>query len=151
MADNDVFQPEQYSNLGINEVLIDKNKQEVVDPSKLSPWELIKLAAAKFKIELKEPRKGCKHCYGRGYIGFRPDSPQPIPCNCVFDREKIQQSAGQNKLNRQQSRKLARKMAKRVQNGIKSGQCDDILNIQQQLKKENEEVKEVPIVSAPVE
>jgi hypothetical protein len=29
-------------------------------------------------------------------------------------------------------------MAKRVQKGIKSGQCDDILNVQQQLKTEIE-------------
>jgi hypothetical protein len=31
----------------------------------------------------KKPDKKCKHCYGRGYIGWEAKSGNVIPCRCT--------------------------------------------------------------------
>jgi hypothetical protein len=39
-------------------------------------------------IELgRKPKKNCKHCYGRGYIGWEKFSGNVIPCRCVLKKK----------------------------------------------------------------
>jgi len=66
---------------------IDEEKGEVVDRSNLTPWEMIQSLSREMGANLKDPKKGCRSCHGRGYIGIHADTHTPIPCLCLFDEE----------------------------------------------------------------
>ncbi len=37
------------------------------------------------KKSYKTPKKNCRHCYGRGHIGYMNGiKSMPVPCRCVF-------------------------------------------------------------------
>lgn len=55
------------------------------DPEKFGL--LKKIAANVNKKTYKEPKKNCKHCYGRGFIGYLNGLKSlPVPCRCVYVR-----------------------------------------------------------------
>lgn len=56
----------------------------VLDYKDVSPFEVIKKFAEKQNVKLNDPKKSCKHCYGRGYIGRMSNSGAPVPCNCIY-------------------------------------------------------------------
>ncbi|HON83257.1 MAG TPA: hypothetical protein PLI22_03860 [Caldisericia bacterium] len=71
--------------------MIDPDKKEVLTPEKIKnmdPWNVIVAGAAVLNLKINDPKKDCKHCYGRGYIGFQKNR-QPIPCNCIFNKEDL--------------------------------------------------------------
>lgn len=101
------------------ESFVDTNKGEVIDKSKLSPMDVIRAMANKLNNKISEPRDGCKHCFGRGYVGFDSKSKAPVPCGCLFRHHSLEEKQidrqAQNKyggLNREQKRKLSRRMKK---------------------------------------
>lgn len=50
--------------------------------------KLIFETAEKLGVKLKkEPKKNCKHCNGRGYIGKKWPSGSPICCSCMYEKE----------------------------------------------------------------
>lgn len=51
--------------------------------SKMTPLERIKHTASKFNIQLKDPKRGCKTCFGRGYKGFVIGTDRPVACHCI--------------------------------------------------------------------
>ena len=63
--------------------IIDLNKGEIVDKSKLSIFQQIKLAANDSGTEIRPPKPGCKKCYGRGYTGKLMNG-EPLICTCLF-------------------------------------------------------------------
>lgn len=63
---------------------IDTGTGEVIDRENLTPWEVIRAIAAQTNTKIREPRKGCRHCYGRGYDGIDVKTRSPIPCNCIY-------------------------------------------------------------------
>lgn len=62
---------------------VDTAKGEVIDKTKLSDFDVIKAVAKQNNIEVRNPRSGCKKCYGRGFIGRDFATKQPIPCSCI--------------------------------------------------------------------
>ena len=63
---------------------IDTSKGEVIDKSKLTEFDVIKAVAKQTGTEIRNPRSGCKHCYGRGWVGKDFASQSPIPCSCIY-------------------------------------------------------------------
>ena len=63
---------------------IDTSKGELIDKSKLSDFDVIKAVAKQKGVAIRNPRSGCKKCYGRGYIGWDNKTKAPIPCNCIY-------------------------------------------------------------------
>ncbi len=46
---------------------------------------LRKLSKSIKKNSFRLPRKSCKHCFGRGFIGFLNGLKSlPVPCRCTF-------------------------------------------------------------------
>lgn len=54
----------------------------------VDPWKVIVASAEGMCIPIKEPKKSCKHCHGRGWIGRKTDTGEPIACPCIFVKEK---------------------------------------------------------------
>lgn len=80
---------ETFEDYGVPEeraVYIDPKSQEIKDYDSLSPWEKIKEASKKFGVEITEPNKKCKKCFGRGYTGMALDGSHKIPiaCKCIY-------------------------------------------------------------------
>jgi hypothetical protein len=63
---------------------IDTSKGELVDKANLTDFDMIKAIAKQNNLEIRNPRKGCKHCYGRGFVGRDSKTKQPIPCSCIY-------------------------------------------------------------------
>jgi ferredoxin-thioredoxin reductase catalytic subunit len=49
-----------------------------------TPYEMIQEAATLFGVEVKQPKKNCKHCFGRGYTGLNAKDKSPIACTCIY-------------------------------------------------------------------
>lgn len=67
--------------------LTDEDIKKIADDIK-NPKEEPKLGKAKpvdsswSGVTFGNPRKGCKKCYGRGYIGKNTETGMPIMCSC---------------------------------------------------------------------
>jgi hypothetical protein len=83
-------------NLEDREEFFDTNKGSVVEQKDLTPWEIIKATAVKLGYTINDPKKGCKHCYGRGYLGIMAGTKQPIPCNCIYSIQQKKDSEKQS-------------------------------------------------------
>jgi S-adenosylmethionine synthetase len=66
------------------EAFIDMKDGKIVDKKDLTPYEIIKAIAQQTNTEIRSPRKGCRSCYGRGYVGIEYKTKMPIPCNCIY-------------------------------------------------------------------
>lgn len=71
-------------------VIVD-NTGEVIDKDNLTPFQIIKLVAAQNQLEINDPKKDCKHCYGRGYLGVELLTKKPVPCQCIFPKRNVNQ------------------------------------------------------------
>ena len=63
---------------------IDTAKGELVDKTSLTDFDVIKAVAKQNNVEVRNPRSGCKKCYGRGFIGKDYVTKAPIPCSCIY-------------------------------------------------------------------
>jgi hypothetical protein len=54
----------------------------IVDTSKLSPMDKIRMIQEKMGLNIEDPDPKCKHCHGRGYTGVFIDG-TPSPCKCL--------------------------------------------------------------------
>lgn len=52
--------------------------------------EQIKQTAKENNIPIQDPNPNCrkKGCYGRGYTGVLTTTKQPIPCSCIFPKNR---------------------------------------------------------------
>jgi len=97
------------------DTFIDTAKGTLIDKSKLSPFEQIKIAAQQSGTEIRKPNSGCKHCYGRGYTGITLTG-EPVACTCIFPARTGQQLKQDiNMLNYMQAMK---KKQKQVRNNL---------------------------------
>lgn len=91
----------------------------------MTPWELIVATAKAMNVEIGDPKKGCKHCFGRGWTGLDSQTKNPVVCHCVFpartpiQKEQEMNSEGMRKvafsnMSREQRRKLAKKNKKQL-------------------------------------
>lgn len=116
-------------------VIRDTTTGEIRD-HKLTPWEIILEFAKATNTIIKDPRSGCKHCYGRGYSGIMSKTKQPIPCNCIFPVkskvQKIQEHAMSTKF------QLANLTKKQLRNYVKDNniklEAVDVNSLEQDTK-----------------
>lgn len=47
-------------------------------------FSTIKDKLAQKKINLKKPKKSCRRCFGRGYIGRNVLTNSVVPCSCIL-------------------------------------------------------------------
>lgn len=85
---------------------IDSSTGERVE---LTPFEKIKFAADKFGMELNNPDRSCKKCFGRGYLSVDSKTGIPVACQCVVPK-KIRQHTSNDFIptNRKSRRIMAR-------------------------------------------
>lgn len=86
---------ESYSGIKETVVALDADSGTIIDETKLSPFERIKLTTRKLGKEINDPNKNCKHCHGRGYTYLDLDG-TPTPCKCLFKDWYAQNSAYKN-------------------------------------------------------
>ena len=115
----------QFSEILVDEKGEQKEVREV--PISATPFERMKIVADNAGIDIKDPKKNCKHCYGRGYVGFVNDpkdkddkDKEPVPCHCIFTKKQIE--AREPVYSRKQKRQIKRMQAKKKKtNGNKTG------------------------------
>lgn len=63
---------------------------KAIDPSdvKIPPFDVIKAMANALGQTINNPKPGCKHCYGKGYVGRDSKNKAPIPCLCIYPSDK---------------------------------------------------------------
>jgi len=66
------------------DAFVDTKKGEIVKKEDIDPFQSIKAIAKQTGTVIREPRSGCRHCYGRGYIGIESKTRMPIPCSCIY-------------------------------------------------------------------
>jgi hypothetical protein len=113
------YDMENYDRPEDRSVLVDVKEGKVVDKKDVPYLEIIRAMAKKVGVEIAEPRKGCHHCYGRGYVGIDSKTKAPIPCSCLFrnrkPEEKVKDSVVQQTYtgwNRASKRKMAKNIRK---------------------------------------
>lgn len=84
--DLDLFLPNGYTAPQSQDSIVNTESGQVQDIKELSPFEQMKWAAKKYNIAINDnPKKNCKRCFGRGYIGLNTDK-SPVPCPCMFPK-----------------------------------------------------------------
>ena len=66
------------------DTFIDTKSDKIIDKKDLSPFEQITIAAEQSGTTIRKPNSGCKHCYGRGYVGAYIKGSEPVACQCIF-------------------------------------------------------------------
>jgi hypothetical protein len=119
---------------------IDTSKDEIVDKSKLTHWDVIKAVAKQNNVEIRNPRSGCKHCYGRGYIGWDNKTGAPIPCSCIYPPKTFDQKLMESNIDKKNvPAHLNKKKLKQLKKLIKS----EKKLINKQKREEEERLKKV--------
>jgi hypothetical protein len=86
----DLFLGGQYVAPQSKESIVDAETGKVEDIRDLPPLQQMQLAAKKFNIPINEkPKKNCKKCLERGYLGFNKDDKSPVPCPCMFPPKQV--------------------------------------------------------------
>lgn len=85
------------------DTFVDTKDGSVVKKEDLTPFQIIKAIAQQNNLNIKDPSKSCKHCYGRGYESIDSATKMPIPCRCLFrgktDQEKMSEAMYDSKKN----------------------------------------------------
>lgn len=93
---------------------------EIADPDKIDAWDVIVHMSKIMDIEIQDPKSGCRHCFGRGWIGRDTKTRHPVPCSCIYppktEAQKHEENAYMNKvamanMNRSQRRRVEKKQA----------------------------------------
>ena len=66
--------------------------EDLIDLKTADPMMIMKLAAEGMGIVLNDPKPNCKKCHGRGYLGRKADTGEPITCTCIYPKETRQGS-----------------------------------------------------------
>jgi len=67
-----------------DEKFVDVGKGVVVDKKDVSPILQIKSFFENNNIKIRDPKSGCRKCYGRGYTAFDIKAQSYVPCGCLF-------------------------------------------------------------------
>lgn len=73
----------KHSELKSADTFIDTNTGKIIEKDKLTPFDHIRIAAEQSGTVIRNPRSGCKNCFGRGYVGYL-DSGLPLICTCIY-------------------------------------------------------------------
>jgi hypothetical protein len=63
---------------------LEVNDENLIDLRNADPMVIMKAAAEGMGFALQDPKPNCKKCHGRGFLGRKADTGEPIPCTCIF-------------------------------------------------------------------
>ena len=89
--ENEIFDTGAYQAPAASKAVIDTTKNEVRNLRELTPFEQFEVASKEHNIPVQKPKKNCKKCYERGYIGFETGTKVPIPCDCIFPKKTLEE------------------------------------------------------------
>lgn len=129
---------------------IDSDTGEVLKREDMTPWQIIKSIAKQNNVQVREPSKGCNHCYGRGYESIESDTKMPVPCRCIFrGRTPVEKQKEEywdkSRMNQKVSRLQRRHMAKFLRSSFKKQRKDYIRKIQEGDQSESTTESEVKV------
>jgi len=106
--------------------VIDTSTGQIKEMKELTPWDYIKGMATSMNIDIKNPKSGCKKCFGRGWTSKVVGTGQPVPCSCIFPVQTPEKKALENDTPMAIKSRLAtmsrtdrRKMQKNLFSGVK--------------------------------
>ena len=105
---------EDYSDVEKVVTYIDPTSGNVIDPDTLGPWEKIKFISTQLGQTIDEPKKNCKHCYGRGYTALDVNTKNPVACSCIY-KTYFKTNPNGGDIRPKKNRKERRKYEKAVQ------------------------------------
>lgn len=117
----------EYDDIENESVIFDTESNKVLEKEDITPWDIIKTMAQTMGTPIRDPRENCVHCYGRGYVGFRAGTKEPVPCQCIFTDTQKEKDIPL-KLNREQRRKLQKNFKKLNKKGIKLNKKEEEIN-----------------------
>lgn len=153
---------ESYAEVEKEIIYVDPATGETVDPNNLDAWGKIKFVANQLGQTLDEPKKGCKHCYGRGYTSIDAHTQLPTPCACVYTtyrKNNPHSDSIRPKMNRASGRKYQKAISKYYRSFAEKAVVAQIIeaNSKENLGKNtpgfiplSQRVSEVPQVEAEV-
>jgi hypothetical protein len=124
---------------------VDTTDGTVVKKEDLTPWEIIKSIAKQNNVEIKDPSKSCKHCFGRGFEGFETNTKMPVPCRCIYrgrtenkkESEALYDSTKlTSKITRLQKRRMAKFFKQQFKIQMKKENKTQSIEITEDIKKE---------------
>jgi len=97
------------------DAFVDAKDGKVINKEDLTPFEMIKAIAQQTNTIIRNPKKDCKKCYGRGYSGIESKTRMPIPCNCIYpprpeSTKENEKAYDSNKVNNKMNHYVRRKM-----------------------------------------
>jgi len=130
------------------DAFVDMGDGRVVKKEDMQPFDIIKTIAKQNGTDIQNPKKSCKHCYGRGYEGIDSETRMPIPCRCLFrgrsDKEKANELLyDSNKLNHRISRLQKRQMARMLRRLVKNGNKTKRPNVDNNEEPKKPSIKKV--------
>ncbi|MFW6173269.1 MAG: hypothetical protein ACOC5T_05940, partial [Elusimicrobiota bacterium] len=142
---------EKYDVLDDADAFVDTESGKVIKRENMTPWEIIKSIAKENGVDIRDPDKSCKHCYGRGYEGIEVETKMPHPCRCLYrgrneDEKESESLYDSNKLNRKFSRNQRRQMAKYIKSQFRKEKRENARrkkNGLPEIKENQEEKKEM--------
>ena len=81
--DNKINFSEEYAPV-LPKKAIDIGDGIIEENEEITPFDIIKNIAEKLGQTINDPKKDCKKCHGRGYIGRDAETKSPIPCACIY-------------------------------------------------------------------
>lgn len=97
--DGDSLIGEKYDAPKKEEKFVDVHKGIVIDKKDVSPILQIKSFFEANNIKIRDPKGGCRKCYGRGYVGFEIKTQTYVPCGCLFPPQtRVKKEAEQYKM-----------------------------------------------------
>lgn len=112
-----------YSSISSVNAVVDQstNSVSVVENKPKTVFDVMKLQADAMGFMIRDPKKNCNKCYGRGYVSMDSKTKQPIPCKCIFPplthEEKLKNDDMANKIsmtnmNRESKRRMEKTFRK---------------------------------------
>lgn len=70
----------------VNPETLEPTEEDLINLRNADPMLIMKAAAEGMGFALQDPKPNCKKCHGRGYLGRKADTGEPIPCTCIFPK-----------------------------------------------------------------
>ena len=142
----DLFLPTGYKAPESKDTVVDTKSGKVEDIKNMPPLEQIRVAAQRAGVPINEnPKRSCKHCYERGYVGRNADG-SPVVCRCMFPPKTSEQKKDEKKgvplsmLPKKFQRKWHRQKGKQLRKEIgKESTMRELRLLQEKMIKEGRE------------
>jgi hypothetical protein len=146
MDDNELLQPNMTGyEVEDKSEFFDTKEGKVLSKEELKNLpeiDIMKSSAQTIGVTLKDPKKDCRKCYGRGFIGKDAKTGQPIACTCVFDKKDLKESGDGGYMNHAAKRYMKLNIRRKVRK-MNSKQLRKIVDDEQKLiDSKKDETKE---------